>query len=87
MPDDIQQKMYLLSELEKLSTRLGIRIRYEHLAEAKSGLCVIKGQSHLIIDLDSELEDKLKIFKDVLSGAELSNVFLPPVVRKFLSIE
>lgn len=87
MTDEFQQKMYLLSELERLAGRLGIIIRYEHLSEAKSGSCIIKGQSYLIIDRNTKLEDRLKIFKDVLSDKELSNLFLPPIVRKFLSIE
>ncbi len=70
--------------LEQLAGRLGIQARYERLPDSKSGLCVLRGTTYLIIDADLPVEDRLDLFKRALSGHDLSAVYLPPVVRDFL---
>ncbi len=82
---DVQEQMYLLKELEMLVSRLDIRVRYEQLTDARSGLCMLKGAAYLIIATDATMEEKLEIFRRVLSGRDLSNIYLPPAVREFLS--
>lgn len=87
MTVELQQNLYLLKELELLAMRLGIHIRYEQLTEARSGLCILNGRKYLIIDTQIRIEDKLTIFKNVLSKLDLSNIFIPPLVREFLSCD
>ena len=82
---DLQKELYLLKELEVLVSRLDIRVRYEHLTDARSGLCMLKGAAYLIIGTDTGMEEKLEIFRRVLAGRDLSNIYLPPAVREFLS--
>ncbi len=82
---DSQKETYLLRELEVLVTRLGIQVRYERLADAHSGLCMLKGTAYLIIDSGSAGKEKLDMFKRLLAGRDLSNMYLPPAVREFLS--
>ena len=80
-----QKKEYLVKELEGLLSRFGIHVRYEHLSDAKSGLCTFKGTTYLIIDTSVVLEDRLEFLKTTLAGYDLSTVYLPPAVREFLS--
>ncbi len=87
MTIDLQKAIYLLKELEVLLSRFDIHVRYEHLPDADSGLCVLKGTTYLIIDTGTALEDKLEVFRKVLSGSDLSNIYVPPAVREFLSGE
>ena len=82
---DVQEQLYLLKELEVLVSRLDIRVRYEQLTDARSGLCMLKGAAYLIIAADSAVEEKLEIFRSILSGWDLSNLYLPPAVREFLT--
>ncbi len=81
------QDEYLSKELERLLARLTIQVRYDHLIDARSGLCTFKGITYLFIDADVTLEDKLDLFKIIVSGYDLSAIYLPPVVREFLSGE
>lgn len=86
MVKEPQKEAYLIRELEVLVTRLGIQVRYERLTDAQSGLCILKGTSYLIIDTDSVPEQILDIFRRALSDKDLTNMYLPPVVREFLSL-
>ncbi len=81
---NLQKEMYLLKELEVLVSRFDIHVRYEHLTDAKSGLCIFKGTTYLIIDTDAALEDRLRVFKGIFSDLDLSKIYLPPAVREFL---
>jgi hypothetical protein len=87
MTIDLQKEIYLLKELEVLISRFDIHVRYEHLPDAHSGLCILKGTTYLIIDTGTALEDKLEIFKKILSGSDLTKMYVPPAVREFLSGE
>lgn len=84
---NLQNEMYLLKELEVLVSRFDIHVRYEHLPDAHSGLCILKGTTYLIIDTDTALEDKLETFRKILAGSDLSNMYVPPAVREFLNGE
>lgn len=84
MSMNLQEEMYLLKELEALILRLDIHVRYEHLTDAKSGLCKFKGTTYLIIDADAALDDRLRVLKGILSDLDLSKIYLPPAVREFL---
>ena len=81
---DTQDKEYLLKMLEQLAGRLGIQIRYDRLSDSKGGLCVLKGTRYLIIDAGTSPEDRIDLFKKVLSGYDLSAIYLPPAIREFL---
>lgn len=81
---DTQDKEYLLKMLEQITGRLGIQIRYDRLSDSKGGLCVLKGTRFLIIDAGAPLEDRIDLFKKVLSGYDLSTIYLPPAIREFL---
>lgn len=80
-----RENAYLIGELERLLARLDIQILYERLSEAKSGLCTLKGRACLIVDRDVSEREKLVLFRSVLTGYDLSKMYLVPAVREFLS--
>ncbi len=84
MTMNLQEKVYLLQELEQLIARLDIELRYEHLVDASSGLCTYKGKRCLLLEIDMDIDSKLILLKSVLNAYDLSHMFISPMVRDFL---
>jgi len=78
---------YLVKELEVLLSRLNVYVRYEHLTDAKNGLCTFKGKTYLFIEKNTPAEDVLPLFKRIILTHDISTLYLPPAVREFLSGE
>lgn len=81
----------LLRHLEELAERVGLNIRYEEFREEdiliEGGLCRIGDRYHVI--LDRRREDRLNAEKlaRILSGFDLSGLYLLPGLREFIERE
>jgi hypothetical protein len=79
----------LLSQLEELTESLGIKIRYEKILKEGSffsgGLCRIKGEDIIIINSKISIEDKIDILARALISIDLSQIFIKPALREFLT--
>jgi hypothetical protein len=79
----------LLSQLEELTESLGIKIRYEKILKEGSffsgGLCRIKGEDIIIINSKISTEDKIDILARALISFDLSQIFIKPALREFLT--
>jgi hypothetical protein len=69
--------------LEQLAVHLAIQVRYEPSA-GKAGFCTLRGQKTLFIDERLPLKSRAVALARVLCEFDTEDVFLPPVVRKFL---
>ena len=79
----------LLGQLEDLSRSLGIEVRYEMLrregASTQGGLCRLKGQYLLLINSKAPNRDKIEAMASAVTRFDLSQVFMKPGLRDFLS--
>ncbi len=79
----------LLSQLEELAESLGVKIRYDRILKEGSffsgGLCRIKGEEMIIINSRVSVEDKIDILAKALISFDLSQVFIKPALREFLT--
>jgi len=79
----------LLKQLEELAENIGIKIRYDKILKEGSfffgGLCKIKGEDMIIINSRVSTEDKIDILAGALTSLDLSQVFIKPALREFLS--
>ena len=79
----------ILSQLEELAESLGVKIRYEQFKKEGAffpgGLCRVKGESILIINSKASMEDKIETLAKALTDFDLSNVYMRPALRDFLS--
>ena len=79
----------ILSQLEELADSLQVKVRYEQLKKEGAffpgGLCRVKGEKILIINSRASMEDKIETLAKALVGFDLSNVYMRPALRDFLS--
>jgi hypothetical protein len=74
----------ILSELEKLALRLGVHVRFEAFdarSAAKGGLCRLRGEPLIVLDVGLPVLDKIGILSDALARFDLEAIYLPPVLR------
>jgi hypothetical protein len=78
----------ILSQLEALATRMGIKLRYENLKDPdfyiEGGGCRIEGENHIIVHSKLELEDKIEVISRELRKTPLDNVYLAPLLRSVI---
>jgi len=78
----------LLNQMEELSGKLGIEIRYGNIAVEEShrtgGLCRVKGQYVLIMHYRLTAKEKIGIIIKTLKGFEMDDVYVIPVIRELL---
>ena len=78
----------LLGHLEELTSKLGIKTRYErvHFAEAvdQGGICRVRGEYLLIINSQATTKEKIRITLRALKEFDLGHVEVLPVIRKLL---
>lgn len=73
----------LLEELELLSEKLGITIRYEN-GDFKGGQCQVKEKQYIIIPKRLPIERQIQIFAQELARFPMENVFILPAIRELL---
>ncbi len=74
----------LLEELEKTLELLNIELRYEKLLQGTGGFCILKGEKVVIIDKNISLSTKIDKLVSILKQQQLSDIYIPPVVRSLL---
>ena len=76
----------LLNQLEELTERLGIAIRYENIyvedSSSTGGLCRIKGKYVLIVHSRSTVKEKIQVMTKALKGFDFSEIYIKPVLRE-----
>jgi hypothetical protein len=79
----------LLRQLENLAETLGIEIRYEIIENevffSPGGLCRLGERYILIINKDVRKEEKLQTLGQAVAKFDLSDVYVRPMLRAFLS--
>jgi hypothetical protein len=79
----------LLGHLEDLANSLNIEVRYEQLKKEGAffpgGLCKVKGEDIIIINSNAAIEDKIVTLSKALSTFDLSQIYIRPALREFLS--
>ena len=79
---------HLLSQLEDLAHRLGIKVRYEKVnlgdSSDRGGLCRIRGDYFLIIDSRASTREKIHVTLKALNRFDLGDLHIIPVIRDLL---
>ncbi len=72
-------------EFERLADRLGIEIRC--VADARSGLCMVRGRKILFMEKGLDAAEKLAVFVREFRGVDLGGMFVVPAIRKRLGLD
>lgn len=79
----------VLSKLEDLADRLGIKLRYENLARgpfrSSGGYCRLENDHLILIDKNDSKKRKIKLLAKSLGRFDLETVFVPPALRRIIS--
>lgn len=77
-----------LAELEGLADRIGVRVRYERLAQgpvrATHGTCRLREEDLVIIDSRMSPLERLSVLSRELRRFSFDDVFVPPALRDWL---
>jgi len=71
----------LLQELEALSAKLDITIRYEK-GDFSGGFCRIKDTKVIIVNKKLPIDQKIKIISSELAKLETEDIFVLPAIRE-----
>lgn len=78
----------ILSKLEDLADRLGVKLRYENLAKgpirASGGYCRLQDNHFILIDKNDSQKRKIKLIALSLRRFDLETVFVPPALRHII---
>ena len=82
-----QKELY--QNLLETSEKLGIIVLEKNFRNAgvrvESGMCKIKGKTHIIIDKHKRTKEKNQILGRCISTQEIDDIYLIPVVRDYLA--
>ena len=78
----------LYEELKHVAERLDVTV-VEHSfratgTRARSGLCIIRGRNHFIMDKHRTLREKIELLAEALASMNTENVFVMPAVREVI---
>ena len=73
----------LLEELEILTEKLGLDLRYEK-GDFQGDLCFIKEEGVIIVQKSISVERKIAVLSKGLTRVDLANVYILPELRKLL---
>lgn len=83
-----EQHSNTLRELEQLSTRCGIILRYKNLSKhefkVKSGYCRLRGENLIIIDKSLSAQEKIKVLRKELAKIDSENIYIEPRLRELI---
>ena len=80
----------IIVQLEELARGFGMQIRYEAIKQDEEsnkvlgGLCLLKGESLLIINSRATGKDKIKVLAEALNRFPLDQIYIRPVLRELL---
>ena len=67
----------------QLLRKLGVETRQEHLGGEGGGLCRLRGQPVVFVDLDADVATQLSRCVEALAGMpEIDTMYLPPTLRE-----
>ena len=79
----------VLSKLEELAGRLGVKLRYENLGRgpvrAVGGYCRLMDDHLILIDKNDSKKRKIKLLARSLQRFDLETVFVPPALRRIIN--
>ena len=79
----------LLSQLEGLANKLGLRVRYESFGneteDSPGGYCRLRDKMYVIVNRNLSLEAQAVVLGLALKSFDLEGVYMRPAVREFLS--
>ena len=73
----------ILSELEEIASRAGLRVKYDKL-ETKGGECLVEGKPYVIMNEVLPEEEKISILVSALKKVDLEGIFLKPKIREVI---
>ena len=76
-------KKDLLSELEQLAQKAGIKVRYEK-TEARGGMCTFQGNPLIIIDRKAADDYKIAVIAENIKKMDLTDIYISPKIREVL---
>ena len=76
-------KKDLLSELEQLAQKAGIKVRYEK-TEARGGMCTFQGNPLIIIDRKAADDCKIAVIAENIKKMDLTDIYISPKMREVL---
>lgn len=76
-------KKDLLSELEQLAQKAGIKVRYEK-TEARGGMCTFQGTPLIIIDRKAADDYKIAVIAENIKKMDLADIYISPKMREVL---
>ena len=78
----------LYQQLKDLAAKLDIRVAEQNFratgVNAKSGFCIVKDQKMFIMDKHLPVREKLETLGDFMKTLPLDDMYVVPVVRKYL---
>lgn len=81
----------MLSQLEEMAARLGIKVRYESLRldgpSHAGAFCRINGEDVIFINRKAATKERIHLLIDTLKRYDLSNSYVAPALRKKLGIQ
>ncbi len=77
------QSEQILVELENLSEKLGLIVRYEK-GDFQGDLCIIKEEGIIIVQKKASLDKKIAVLSRGLGRMDLGNVYVLPELRNLL---
>ncbi len=84
------QEEAIIDQLEELAKGFGMQIRYEPIKQDEEsqkvlgGLCMLKGESLLIINSRATRKDKIRVLAEALNRFPLDQIYIRPVLRELL---
>lgn len=85
---DEETLFQLLMELmEKLSIEVVHKNLHDEEFKIAGGLCKVQGKNILIIDIREPLKEQITLLARTLSGCNLDDLFVPPILRDIIENE
>ncbi len=76
----------LLYQLQELTEKLGISVRYENLnleeSSGRGGICRINGEHVLIIHSKATVKEQIHVVVEALKRFDLGDIYVKPVLRE-----
>ena len=73
----------VLQELENISTKLGVIVRYE-LGDFVGGLCRIDNAKFIIVNKKLPLSKKINVIAREISNLDIEDIFILPAVKEII---
>ena len=74
----------ILQELEKITQKLGLDVRYEKLGLLKGGVCRIDDKYYFLINKNLSVASQIELYISELKHFKTDKLFILPQIRKML---